>query len=332
MNYYDTFLRGTRYPKEKWHDGLQAAVDKVFINASTYQENIVEEEIEFGTLEFKPIQCRVVSLVNATTGQRVNDDYKKIIFPDLQYKPQLGSRYRFENNIWIAFSTDNILSSTASVYIRRCNNTLNIEDKYGNIHREPCYIDYKVNETQLQRTSDMEVPSGRLQVQCQYNKYTENIEINNRFLFGRSAYKIRSCSDYDRRNTFDSNSAKLLSFYIDYDSASKDDRFDLGVANYMQYNYVINTNVNNISNIVGYAGKIKSEVVLDNKKLNEEVMWFSDNSNIATIDAEGNFVFNKTGSCFFIAKMKNNPEIQKKISVSVVEVLADKSEILVSPS
>ena len=135
MKYFDTFLQGTRKPNIQWHEALQAAVDKRFENASTYQEGIVEEEIEFGTLEFRPINCRVTSLVNATTGQRVNDDYKKIIFPDLGYKPKLGSRYRFDNNIWLAYSTDNILSATSNVYIMRCNNTLNIEDKDGNIYR-----------------------------------------------------------------------------------------------------------------------------------------------------------------------------------------------------
>lgn len=332
MKYFDTFLQGTRKPSIQWHEALQAAVDKRFENASTYQEGVVEEEIEFGTLEFRPINCRVTSLVNATTGQRINDDYKKIIFPDLSYKPKLGSRYRFDNNIWLVYSTDNILSATSNVYIRRCNNTLNIEDKYGNIYREPCYIDYKINETQLQREYSIEVPSGRLQVQCQYNEHTKDIRINNRFLFGKNAYKVRSCSDYDRRSTFDDKSARVLSFYIDYDNISKDDRFDLGVANYKEYNYKITANTYSIDNIVGYSGEIKSNVILDNEIVNEPIVWTSTNLNIASIDNNGKFVLNSLGQCDLIGSMVNNNDIKLEIKVTVTDALINKSEVIISPN
>ena len=155
MKYYDTFISNTPEPYDRWHDAMQALVDKTFTNSSTYQKSGIEEEIAFGTLEFKPVICRVTTLIDATTGQRVNDDYRKIIFPDIKHCPELGTRYRFENNIWIVYSLENILTATSSVYVRRCNNTINTEDKYGNIHKEPCVIDYKINETQLQRSTEM---------------------------------------------------------------------------------------------------------------------------------------------------------------------------------
>lgn len=161
MSYYSNFVITNKNPKQKWKDGLQALVDKEFTNASSFTED-VEEEIEFGSLEFKPINVRVNSLVDAKTGQRINDDYKKIIFPDLDYQPVIGTRYRFDNNIWIVFSTDNVKTDTSAVYVRRCNNTMNTQDKYGNIHREPCYIDYKVTENQLFRNYSIDIPSGRI--------------------------------------------------------------------------------------------------------------------------------------------------------------------------
>src|SRR5699024_9163285 len=110
--------------------------------------------------------------VNSTTGQKINDDYRRIIYQDISYKPRLGTRYRFDDNIWIVNSTDNHKSITASAYLRRCNNTINTQDDYGNIHKEPVFIDYAVNESQLYRSSEMEVPGGRIWVQGQVNNWT----------------------------------------------------------------------------------------------------------------------------------------------------------------
>ena len=269
MKYYDTFISNTPEPYDRWHDAMQALIDKTFTNSSTYQKSGIEEEIAFGTLEFKPVICRVTTLIDATTGQRVNDDYRKIIFPDIKHCPELGTRYRFENNIWIVYSLENILTATSSVYVRRCNNTINTEDKYGNIHKEPCVIDYKINETQLQRSTEMEVPNSRLQVFCQDNVYSDRFSINNRFIFGSSVYKIRSRGDYDLRETFNSESQKIINFYIDLDNISDDDRFDLGIANYVEHNYTAIIPTGNIENVIGFTGKLNAQILLDGEETDE---------------------------------------------------------------
>ena len=69
MKYYDTFISNTPEPYDRWHDAMQALIDKTFTNSSTYQKSGIEEEIAFGTLEFKPVICRVTTLIDATTGQ-----------------------------------------------------------------------------------------------------------------------------------------------------------------------------------------------------------------------------------------------------------------------
>lgn len=96
--------------------------------------------------------------------------------------PELGTRYRFDNNIWMVFSTDNIKTDTSSAYLRRCNNVLTIEDKYGNIHQEPCYIDYKITESQLFKEWTLDVPQGRIYVTCQLNQHTQDVDINKRYI------------------------------------------------------------------------------------------------------------------------------------------------------
>lgn len=330
MSYYDNFVKTNKSPREKWKEGLQAFVDRGFENASTYYEDI-EEEVEFGSLEFKPMNIRVNSLVDAKTGQRVNDDYKKLIFPVLDYHPELGTRYRFDDNIWICYSTDNIKTDTAAIYVRRCNNTMNTQDKYGNIHEEPCYIDYKVTENQVFRNYSIDVPSGRIQIQVQLNEWTKNINVNDRFIFGDDAYKIRERSRFDRRNTFSKDSVRYISFYADYDNLSPDDNIDLGVANYVVYNYVIRA-PKLIENVVGFTNKISASVYLDNDDTNEEVVWSTSNSEIADITSDGVYTLKAPGSCTFTGVMKNKTDVTATVQVVVTDVHEETYITILSPT
>lgn len=315
MSYFDSFVAVNGEPARKWEERLQELANKRFSNASTFWEDI-EEENEFGTQQYHTIAARITSLVDAHTGQRVNDDFKKIIFPDLSYKPDLGSRYKFDNNVWIVFSTGNIRSATSAAYLRRCNNTLNIEDKYGNILREPCYIDYKTTENQLDNGEVIAVPSGRIQIYCQRNSHTENIDINDRFIFGKYVYKIRYISEYDRTETFDESSRKLMNFYADFDNISSCDNFELGVADYIQYNYKIKVR-SSILGKIGDSGNINAICTLDEVQIDEPLIYSAENPSIVKIDASGNYEFLEDGETNIIITMQNLSSCQSTVSVEV---------------
>lgn len=329
MAYYDMFLGSAISPPDRWKNRYQALINKKFINASTYYTD-VEEEIEFGTLEFEPIVCRVNSLVDAKTGQRVNDDYKKIIFPDNNHEPSIGTRYRFDGNIWIAYSSDNIKTDTASVYVRRCNNTMNFQDVYGNIHREPCYIDYTVTETQLFREYSMEVASGRILVQCQKNDWTRDINVNDRFIFGDDVYKIRNRNRFDRRYTFDDDTNYFVSYYADLNEKAESDNFELGIADYKCYSYYISS-PESITNIVGFSGLLNYSVYLNDQIIEEDLYWTSTNEDVATIDNSGNFVMRSAGTCQFIGRMVNREDVITTVDVIVLTQSADIYSYAVEP-
>ena len=309
MSYFDSFVAVNGEPARKWEERLQELANKRFNNASTFWEDI-EEENEFGTQQYHTIAARITSLVDAHTGQRVNDDFKKIIFPDLSYKPDLGSRYKFDNNVWIVFSTGNIRSATSAAYLRRCNNTINMEDKYGNIQREPCYIDYKTTENQLYNGEVIAVPSGRIQVYCQKNSYTDNININDRFIFGKYVYKVRYISEYDRTNTFDDTSRKLINFYADCDN------FELGVAYYIQYNYKINVR-NLIYGKINDSGNINAICLLNGVQTNEILNYSVGNDEIIKIDESGNYELLSNGSTSILISMKNLPSCTATVNIEV---------------
>lgn len=329
MSYYDTFMKSQKSPKEYWHDSMQELVDQVFENASTYWTDI-EEENEFGALEFHKIRARITTLIDAKTGQRINDDFKKIIFDNISYHPPLGSRYKFDNNIWIVYSTENIRTDTSSVYIRRCNNVMTTQDKYGNIHHEPVYIDYKVTEAQLYKEYTLNVPGGRIQFWCQLNQYTKNIEINDRYIFGTQPYRVREISNYDRTYTFDDNSVKLVSFYAELDSIGTDDNMELNIANYKLYKYSIST-IDSISNIVGFNSSVTATIYLNGEPIEEQFIWESTDSSIAEIDSVGNYKFINVGNCQFICKMINKPDVYSIVNIEVTKKNEVSYEFSISP-
>lgn len=332
MKYYETFLKLNYSPNTRWNNQMQEAVNKFFENASTYTEDVMEEK-NFGKMDFENIKCRVTSLVDAKTGQRINDDYKKIIFPDLKYQPSLGTRYKFDNNIWITFSTDNIKTPTSNVYLKRCNNTMGFEDKYNNVYYEPCCIDYKVTEDQLFRESSIDIPKGRIYVQCQLNERTKDVKLNDRFIFGTEVYKIRNKSNFDRRYTYENNSCRMLSFYADYDNVGNDDRIDLGIADYRVYNYTINT-IDTIKNVIGFTDKIDYTITCnDNEVFDEEIVWESSNSNVATINsATGIYEFLSLGECIFIGRMKNKMDTFVQIAITVLAEVEDEYITVINPT
>jgi len=244
MAYYDNFLAASVPPSKKWRNQLQDTVDKQFINASTWYDDIWEEKA-FGSnsLEkivtdeavlknlFTKIDCRINSLVDAKSGQRVNDDYKKLIYKNLDYQPKLGQRYYFDKNIWIIYSVDSIRADSSSSYIRRCNNTINTVLEDGSIHIEPCYIDYKITESQIQHKDNIDTPDSRIEVICQNNSYTSKYKINTRIMFNGSVYKIRQFVNFINSETFNNNSCYVLKFYADYENTNETDDLQQNIAN-----------------------------------------------------------------------------------------------------
>jgi len=331
MSYYDTFLSVNKSPKEFYLNQIQELVNGQFDNASTVQSD-VEEEIEFGTLSFVPCESRITSLIDVKTGKKNNDDFKKILFRDVTHQPPLGTRYRFEDNIWIAYATDNIKSATSSAYLQRCNCTMNSQDKYGNIHEEPCYVDYNLMETQLLTNIQLDVPAGRIEVKCQLNKYTKDVDVNARFIFGDDVYKLRSRSKPNRLNTFDKDSVTFLSFYANYDNKAEDDNFDLTVANYKTYNYVISCQ-SNIKNTIGAKDTLKSTVYLDGIEIEEDVLWYSSDASIIEInEVTGEYTLVGLGICNVTCKLKNNIIFNTSIKVEVVDVIIDSYHDAILPN
>lgn len=330
MAFYDTFVGSVLTPKNYWIGQMQESIDESFENASTIQDD-VEREVTIGAMDFEPISCRITTLVDAKTGQRVNDDYKKIIFKNDMYNTELGSRFRFSNNIWIVFSTNNLKTVTSSAYLRRCNNTINFQDKYGNIYREPCYIDYRITETQIFKEYTMDVSSGRIWVTCQLNEHTENIQINDRYIFNGNVYRVRERSKFDRQYTMDKSSSTVISFYADVDEVDKADDFVLDIADKKQILFKVDTQ-ETLDVSIGDTGTIDYNVTYNGSPVSEDVYFESTDDSILSITTDGTYVAISEGICNVRCMLRNNPSISTTISVNVLSVPHSEKQIEITPN
>lgn len=328
--YYDSFIYNTAKPFDEFHSFEQELINEDFECSPNWYQDI-EQEVEFGSLEFKKIDARINQIMDSKVGDRINDDYRKIIFRDLSFKPELGSRYKFDNNIWIVYSTDNIKSTHQSCYIRRCNNTINLQDKYGNIHQEPCIIDIKPTKSGVTEQEYMSTPVARQVLMYQYNEWTKPLFVNSRIMFNRQVYKIGSIMELDRTETFDANSIKFVKCYVDNDLVNEYDNEELQVADYKDYNYSVNV-INNLIGTKNGAGTLTATVSLDNKEVNENVYWYSSNEDIVSIDKDtGNYQMNNSGKAIIYAKMINNENFYSEINVEVSDEQLNIYKNIISP-
>ena len=326
MSYYDSFLKVNGSLHDKWYQASTELQQMQFDDTSTVWDDI-EEEISFGTLKFQPIRARVTTIIDVKTGQRNGDNFRKIIFYDYTHRPVAGTRYRFDDNIWIVFATKNLKVSSSSVYVYRCNNTLNTQDRYGNIHREPCYMDYKLNETQLTQEDTIEVPNGRLNLICQVNEWTKDWDVGKRFILGKDVYKIRYRAKYERNKTFDEDSVTVAQFYVNYDNKQVNDNFALQIADYLENIYNISCD-EDLSNIVGYVGKLTPQVTMNGNVVDEELIFTTTDSSIVSVKNDGTYTMNSVGTAKILIQMKNKPSCIKSVNMTVGEEVSDDIELV----
>ena len=230
MKYYDSFMATAKTPVELWKEHTQQFLNENFINSSNYLT--VGREIGFGTLEFECVSARVMSVLDSKVGDKINDDFKTIFFDDLEYKPPLGARFSFDNNIWIVYSTDNYNSLNSACYIRRCNNTINSLDENGNVHQEPCVVDLKPTRSGFVEDLSMWTPNSRQIIMYQKNDWTKHLDVNSRIMFSNKVYRIGVSLDFNRTETFNKDSINFVTAYLDNDLLNEFDNLELQIADY----------------------------------------------------------------------------------------------------
>ena len=225
-----------------WIEGLQNKVDKAW----TFATDVVNIQEEIDTYNnkgyriakpiYKDIEVRMTSAYDET-GNKLSNDYKNIIFKDIQHKQLLGRKYLFnvdnftsdnlqEKCTWLDFNFDTIKINSNSI-IRRCNCRLgmlvnnNITEWY-----EPAVLDYNPQYTISYFNDVINTPKSETYAYVQFNEYTKNIKMSDRFILGaldfddksnNAVYKVKEVFRVGAKYTSNPNSIPMIVLALERD-------------------------------------------------------------------------------------------------------------------
>jgi len=231
---------------------FQALLSEQF-NISTDVFDVLEE-IPFASGSYINSHVRITSVIDPLTQEKLGDDYKRILFPDINHSISTGEKFYFNNNTWIVINAENIKSLTASATVRRCNNVLRWMTTSGSIMEEPCSIEYSYkNPKDVSSSNALIMPGAYIRIYVQLNSKTRIIKDNQRFLFGNTGNWdcLRvfggGVGNFQNLITTNNDSAQLLTLEVGTGFVNNDtDDIINGIAD--RYKYT--TSSSSISNIV----------------------------------------------------------------------------------
>lgn len=252
-------------------ENLQSKVDAEW----NYRYNVCDIEEEKVKQNFyttqKPVYTPVEVVIQHVTtekGVKLAEDWKKLVFKNLKHPVFRGKRFRFsldfdknplyteeekeiESSIWLGVNLDSV-SPTTSIVVRRCNTNLMFAGSpnlsYDNIteyHCEPCILDDEFKYINVYMNSVVNVNQAEVYATMQYNHFTKNIKVNDRFVIGNTdledrqnntVFKVKAVSKYAGDATFktgviaDNVDIPLVVIALDRDVLSEQDDLEHRVA------------------------------------------------------------------------------------------------------
>lgn len=338
LDAYNSYLSQT--PKDQKREAYQKAVDELFYRSSDWYT--IQEETEFASGEYKEIDVRINNVVFGRTGMPQGDDYKVLLFKDIDHQVSLGWYYIFDDNYWIVINITSKSSLHTSVVVRRCNNLLRWVTEDGAVFSYPCAIDYGIKENRDYATAGSKVvsPSGMLRIATQLNSNTNTIQANQRFLFGNpnnwTAYRVMGggIENFNNLSTLDSNTLAgylILTLNADYVNPDTDDLAN-GIAEYNDNTYVLELSNSSLSGNPSDQIQLYSVVTLNGKTVEKSLSWSSSDVKIATVDSNGLVTFVSEGSCTITCSIANNSYVFDTCVISVTVAPVNEYQVVISPN
>lgn len=327
-------------PKQTFWEDFQENLNVEFYNSSDWWT--IKEEYPCGSGEYIDIDVRVNRAIGTRTGNNQGDDYKIILFKNLDHVANLGNLYYFDNNYWIVINSEGIKSLAASVTVRRCNNTLRwLDHKTGKIYSSPCSIDYLIQQNRDYSTagSSLVVPSGTIEVVTQFNETTNRIMPSQRFLFGNKdnwqGFKIMGggLNNFNRLQTEDGNSSGIIRITMSAAQKGDNEIDDIvnGIADVKEYLYALSLNYNSLSLENGKQATIIPSLTLNGATYDDSFVWETSNSLVATV-SNGIVTAISNGVCNIKCSSIFNSDIFETCVVTVSSSITDNYEIRIDPN
>lgn len=300
-------------PKDDYIGLFQETLNQQFYNSSDWWT--IQEQDTAGSTVFTDVDVRISHVINAETGLKLGDDWKTLLFMNVNHNIELGKQYTFNDNTWITTNTEFIKNLTGTCTIRRCNNTLRwIDEATGAQYEEPCSIEYLVKEPRNYATSGSPfiTPGGFLHIEMQFNETSNKIRENQRFLFGNAGhwtcYKVigTGLNDFRNNNTYDNNSAKLLLLDLVADFVNNElDDVTNGIADFYTNLYTIAINRDTVQGSPTDTLQLTALVTYNGETVTRNIVWETDDTSVASVSPTGLVTMKTNGTCTITATIEN---------------------------
>lgn len=311
-------------PNDAYRGAQQAFIDDQWENTAV--ETVVEEQDYIGANTYHKIHVWMSKVIGTTTTFMKNGtDYRSLMYKELDYFPERGTYFKYDNNYWISDFVNPSDGVVGNNTIRRCTNFLRIVDpENGSIFTAPCVLDYDMTSPSVQVSNAIITPNNHAIVIVQANPDTMRLfTYNKRFIIGGRAFKLTAYQNALMANV---EEKKPTILYLDLSLDELHDGDDLvnQVANNGIYDYAIILNRSDFTipdttesiDIVAYA-------TLNGEQIDRPILWCSNNNSVVTIK-DGKLQVVGKGVATLRAWLKGNYEVYAEVKITV----ADKQEIV----
>jgi len=247
--------------------------------------------------EWEPLEV-VIQTNKSQKGEAIADDNKNIVFKNiLENRFRIGSKFRFapsfdlnapdkKKDIWLGINMDKT-TPTANIIIQRCNGVLGSEyvDEQGvsQYHYEPVVQAKDITTTTFSYSEVSVSPQAHLVITAQYNKYTRQYFINQRFIIGArtedpknkghfiggQVYRVSAIDKVYNLSTWDTEDVGLIKLYVELTEASTYDKWDDRIAYQNDQTIHLDTE----TDIKGYSMVFKTPSIIPSDLGAEELIF-----------------------------------------------------------
>ena len=181
-------------PNNYYREQMQALINSQWDNTTALQN--IEEEYPFASFQFREVEVHMTHALDKSTRQKQGDDFRELIFQNIDYTVNLGAYYKFNNAYWLTINLDELNRTSKNIIVRRCNNVLKWKDYNGTIYEYPCVLEYDATAASPRVDNNIITPNNRVRVIVQANNDTLSLLVNKRFIFGGRPFRIIGYNNY----------------------------------------------------------------------------------------------------------------------------------------
>ena len=323
-------------PEEIYKTHLQALINDRWDNTTTLYK--VWQETNIGDFEFKEIEVHLVHAIEKSVNIKQASDFREIIFKDIEYDAPRGLYYYFDNNYWLTFNSDQLNRTSKNLFVRRCNNTIKVIDKYdGHIIELPCIIDYDIGASSPQVDNEIITPNNHPVIIMQGNDLTkEFVEQNTRFILNGRPFKMTGFNTSIQIATLEDN-APIIFIDAFQDEVSPYDDLENNIAFNYDIDYKLEVYPTKVKLKQNEEFVIETEVYMNDdmtQTVQRPIKIEVENDKVAQVVSNNRIrlIGEPNSSTRIKVQLNKNKNIYKYIEVNVVETTTSTKEIKITPT